>query len=598
MCVIIGADELGRKELLAIANGYRESAQSWREVRLDLKRRSLMIAPELTTGDGALGFWKALREVYGTTREQRCWGAQDRQRAQQAPQGHPATRQATPTGHLDGRDQGARPFSLSIELPGSCPDALTRLPALPVEHLHQVALALVRRPDFGQESPERGSPSGPDKKRPDLLQGADRLLVHAVARVAEQSVDTRLVDPHGILWMSFLPALGEFKPEAFGASSCLGCAPGGLRIALVEEDLDQQGVIPRRTAHPHPVAGRFRRFVGNALADHGQGLVAPARPLLGAASVPLQLTVRLKTRVFNERLPDERHRLVAAAPPLIGVGDEGPEALVPAPARERPPAPFRPVEPQVGVSCVLVEVGDLEEGVRRGEIAGLDRDQGVEIFGRLRHRLHDGRDPVAPAVAVRVILARLQRRDLRPFRLGQPAIGRAPGLAQNVGVDEGGSVERVERRLHLPLEQPLGQVHGVGPSTPAGFQMKLLQAPEEPAHPAVGVVDILQALLDLGQAVFGQLDDAVRLSGLQQVFEGLDHLFDAGGMVVGFPIVNEAAGLKGVVEGLLPDRQICGSPCRLGGPDHQPAVQALVFVRLVEEHRHQYLLVQPQEVSA
>ncbi len=71
--VIIGADELGRKELLAIADGYRESTQSWREVLLDLKRRGLVIGPELATGDGALGFWKALREVYGQTREQRCW---------------------------------------------------------------------------------------------------------------------------------------------------------------------------------------------------------------------------------------------------------------------------------------------------------------------------------------------------------------------------------------------------------------------------------------------------------------------------------------------------------------------------------------------
>ena len=51
MCVIIGADEMGRKELLAIADGYRESAQSWREVLLDLKRRGLVIAPELATGD-------------------------------------------------------------------------------------------------------------------------------------------------------------------------------------------------------------------------------------------------------------------------------------------------------------------------------------------------------------------------------------------------------------------------------------------------------------------------------------------------------------------------------------------------------------------
>ena len=71
--MIIGADEIGRKELLAIADGYRESAQSWRELLLELKRHGLMIAPEPATGDGALGFWTALREVYGQTREQRCW---------------------------------------------------------------------------------------------------------------------------------------------------------------------------------------------------------------------------------------------------------------------------------------------------------------------------------------------------------------------------------------------------------------------------------------------------------------------------------------------------------------------------------------------
>ena len=71
--VVIGATSTGRKELLAITDGYRESAQSWRELLLDLKRRGLIKAPELAIGDGALGFWKALREVYGETREQRCW---------------------------------------------------------------------------------------------------------------------------------------------------------------------------------------------------------------------------------------------------------------------------------------------------------------------------------------------------------------------------------------------------------------------------------------------------------------------------------------------------------------------------------------------
>jgi putative transposase len=72
--VVIGADAQGRKELLAIEDGYRESTQSWRELLLRLRdANGLQIAPELATGDGALGFWKALHEVWPTTRQQRCW---------------------------------------------------------------------------------------------------------------------------------------------------------------------------------------------------------------------------------------------------------------------------------------------------------------------------------------------------------------------------------------------------------------------------------------------------------------------------------------------------------------------------------------------
>ncbi|RDD97659.1 IS256-like element ISPpa1 family transposase [Paracoccus pantotrophus] len=71
--VIVGADEYGRKELLAMTDGFRESTQSWRELLLDLKRRGLKQDPKLAIGDGALGFWAALREVFATTREQRCW---------------------------------------------------------------------------------------------------------------------------------------------------------------------------------------------------------------------------------------------------------------------------------------------------------------------------------------------------------------------------------------------------------------------------------------------------------------------------------------------------------------------------------------------
>ena len=62
----------GTKELIAVVDGVRESELSWKEVLLNLKSRGLEEAPELAIGDGALGFWKALRQVFPTTREQRC----------------------------------------------------------------------------------------------------------------------------------------------------------------------------------------------------------------------------------------------------------------------------------------------------------------------------------------------------------------------------------------------------------------------------------------------------------------------------------------------------------------------------------------------
>ena len=87
MLVIIGApshgfqanhcramDEWGNKGVLGLTCGFRESTQSWRERLLDLKRRGLEAAPKLAVGDGAMGFWAALHEVYGKTRVQRCWG--------------------------------------------------------------------------------------------------------------------------------------------------------------------------------------------------------------------------------------------------------------------------------------------------------------------------------------------------------------------------------------------------------------------------------------------------------------------------------------------------------------------------------------------
>lgn len=73
MLVIIGAGEWGNNDVLGVIDGFRESTQSWRELLLDLKRRGLEVAPKLAVDDCAMGFWSALREVYGKTQVQRCW---------------------------------------------------------------------------------------------------------------------------------------------------------------------------------------------------------------------------------------------------------------------------------------------------------------------------------------------------------------------------------------------------------------------------------------------------------------------------------------------------------------------------------------------
>ncbi|MFC3141417.1 IS256 family transposase, partial [Psychromarinibacter halotolerans] len=73
MLVMIGATPEGKKELVGFQVGVRESAQSWRELLVDLRSRGLSVPPDAAVGDGALGFWKAMEEIFPSTRHQRCW---------------------------------------------------------------------------------------------------------------------------------------------------------------------------------------------------------------------------------------------------------------------------------------------------------------------------------------------------------------------------------------------------------------------------------------------------------------------------------------------------------------------------------------------
>jgi hypothetical protein len=102
LLVIIGATPEGKKELVGLIDGVRESAQSWKELLLDLTRRGLAIGPELAIADGGLGFWQAIEEVWSKTRGQRCWVHKTADEAAEEPA---IESQACAAGDQNGRDQ-------------------------------------------------------------------------------------------------------------------------------------------------------------------------------------------------------------------------------------------------------------------------------------------------------------------------------------------------------------------------------------------------------------------------------------------------------------------------------------------------------------
>ena len=105
LLVIIGATPEGKKELVGLIDGVRESAQSWRELLLDLKRRGLAMGPELAVADGALGFWQAIEEVWPQTRGQRCWVHKTANVLNKLPKSQQPKAKRALQEILDGRDQ-------------------------------------------------------------------------------------------------------------------------------------------------------------------------------------------------------------------------------------------------------------------------------------------------------------------------------------------------------------------------------------------------------------------------------------------------------------------------------------------------------------
>ena len=163
MLVVIGATPEGKKELVGFQVGVRESAQSWRELLVDLKARGLAAAPEIAVGDGAMGFWRALDEVFPGTRHQRCWVHKATNVLNKVPKSVQPSMKAALREVRDAPDRAAACAAIAVfaekydaKYPKAVAcltkdrEALTAFFDFPAEHSHD------RRQDF----PRRGSAGG------------------------------------------------------------------------------------------------------------------------------------------------------------------------------------------------------------------------------------------------------------------------------------------------------------------------------------------------------------------------------------------------------------------------------------------------------
>jgi putative transposase len=115
--VLMGATADGKKELIAVQDGQRESEQSWKELLLDVQARGLTLDPKLAIGDGALGFWKAARQIWPDTKEQRCWVHKTANVLDKLPQGvQPKAKQMLHAIYLaEGREEAGKAFDLFVK---------------------------------------------------------------------------------------------------------------------------------------------------------------------------------------------------------------------------------------------------------------------------------------------------------------------------------------------------------------------------------------------------------------------------------------------------------------------------------------------------
>ena len=189
--VLMGATADGRKELIALQDGYRESEQCWKELLLDAKQRGLTIEPKLAVGDGALGFWAALRKVFPATTEQRCWfhksgnvlskmpkSVQPRAKSDLHEIWQAETRESAETAFGNFLEKYDAKYSAACECLRKDREVLLTFYDFPAQHWAHLRTTTQLNPpsrQFACDTAEQGKRLTPDKPRHDVQTGPIRL---------------------------------------------------------------------------------------------------------------------------------------------------------------------------------------------------------------------------------------------------------------------------------------------------------------------------------------------------------------------------------------------------------------------------------------
>ena len=255
---------------------------------------------------------------------------------------------------------------------------------------------------------------------------------------------------------------------------------------------------------------------------------------------------------------------------------------------------FDPAQRVVVTVLPPVTLGDPDEPVGGGQVAGHDLDLGIDVPGQLSQRFHDVAEP-KPSTLMTVTLARPERRNGGPVPFRERPVGRQSRLAEHLGIGRYRATEGLQVAAgQLPLVQPGAELGRIRSGRLACAQVQVAEPLGDVAEQAVGVVHELDRPLGAREGVFGEVDDEIGASAGEECVQLLEDHLDAADVAVGLPVRDVPAGNDGVLDHLA---KVTGR-IRRGAGHRELGLQDLVALGGVEEELDQLLSAQARQVCA